>query len=61
MSFLPVLIDTQLRPEVLRAEDRRFHELVDYMDWASEGFDHRFRIARRRGDRRIGTRLKIDG
>ena len=44
VSFLPVLIDRQLRPEVLRAGDRRFDELVDYMDWASEGFDHKFRV-----------------
>ncbi|HYC44474.1 MAG TPA: CapA family protein [Burkholderiales bacterium] len=44
VSFLPVLIDRELRPEVLRAGDARFDDIVRYMDWASEDFDHRFRI-----------------
>ena len=44
VSFLPVLIDKELRPEVLRAGDSRFDDMVRYMDWASEDFDHRFRI-----------------
>jgi len=44
-SFLPTLIDTQLRPEILRAEDPRFVDMVRYMDWASEGFAHRFTVA----------------
>ncbi|GAA4336217.1 hypothetical protein GCM10023144_30310 [Pigmentiphaga soli] len=44
VSFLPVLIDTQMRPEVLRRGDPRFDEAVRYMDWASEGFEHRFAI-----------------
>lgn len=44
VSFLPVLIDKQLRPEVLRHGDPRFDEAVRYMDWASEGFDHQFTV-----------------
>ena len=44
VSFLPVLIDKQLRPEVLRAGDARFDDMVRYMEWASEGFDRRFRV-----------------
>jgi hypothetical protein len=44
VSFLPTLIDKQLRPEVLRAGDSRFNEAVDYMEWASEGFDHKFTV-----------------
>jgi poly-gamma-glutamate capsule biosynthesis protein CapA/YwtB (metallophosphatase superfamily) len=43
-SFLPVLIDRQLRPEILRASDPRFADMVQYMEWASEGFAHRFAI-----------------
>jgi poly-gamma-glutamate capsule biosynthesis protein CapA/YwtB (metallophosphatase superfamily) len=39
VSFLPVLIDPQLRPEVLRHADARFEDAVGYMQWASEGFD----------------------
>jgi len=42
VSFLPVLIDRQLRPEMLRREDPRFDDAIRYMEWASEGFDHRF-------------------
>jgi poly-gamma-glutamate capsule biosynthesis protein CapA/YwtB (metallophosphatase superfamily) len=43
-SFLPTLIDTQLRPEILHASDPRFDDMVQYMDWASEGFSHRFAV-----------------
>ena len=41
-SFLPVLIDKQLRPEVLKRGDARFDDAVRFMARASEGFDHRF-------------------
>ena len=37
-SFLPVLIDRKLRPEVLKAGDPRFDDALDYMKWASEGY-----------------------
>ena len=45
VSFLPVLIDKQLRPEALRRGDPRFDDAVRFMDWASEGFDHNFAVA----------------
>ena len=41
-SFLPVVIDKKLRPEPLRPEDPRFNDAVNYMEWASAGYDHRF-------------------
>src|SRR5437763_2153196 len=41
-SFLPALIDPRLRPEILGAGDPRFAEMVRYMEWASDGFRHRF-------------------
>jgi poly-gamma-glutamate synthesis protein (capsule biosynthesis protein) len=41
VSYLPVLIDTQLRPQVLKRSDARFQEVVDYLSWASEGFNCR--------------------
>ena len=44
VSFLPMLIDRQYRPEILRNGDPRFDEMVRYMDWTSEGFDHKFAI-----------------
>mgnify|MGYP006202933765 CR=1 FL=1 len=42
VSFLPMMIDKQYRPEVLHAGDARFDDMCDYMEWASEGFDHTF-------------------
>jgi poly-gamma-glutamate synthesis protein (capsule biosynthesis protein) len=43
-SFLPTLIDTQLRPEILHPGDPRFDDMVRYMEWASEGFTHHFTV-----------------
>ena len=43
-SFLPVLIDTKLRPEPLRRGDPRFEDAVRFMDWVSEDFDHAFTV-----------------
>jgi poly-gamma-glutamate synthesis protein (capsule biosynthesis protein) len=45
VSFLPVLIDRELRPEVLKSGDARFADAVRFMEWASEGFDHRFVVS----------------
>lgn len=44
VSFLPVLIDKQLRPEVLRNGDPRFKEAVDFMEWVSEESSHKFSV-----------------
>jgi len=44
VSFIPVLIDSQMRPEVLRNNDPRFTDAMKFMDWVSEGFDHKFKI-----------------
>lgn len=44
VSFLPMKIDKQYRPEVLRNGDPRFGEIQQYMEWVSEGFDHKFRV-----------------
>lgn len=52
VSFLPMMIDKLYRPEVLRGGDPRFEDMVRYMEWASEGFDHHFEIA---GDEVIVT------
>ena len=43
-SFLPVLIDKKLRPEVLKRGDPRFDDAVKYMQWVSEGYSDGFRI-----------------
>jgi poly-gamma-glutamate synthesis protein (capsule biosynthesis protein) len=42
VSFLPVLIDKQLRPEALRRDDPRFEQALRFMEDASSDFDHNF-------------------
>jgi poly-gamma-glutamate synthesis protein (capsule biosynthesis protein) len=42
VRFVPMMINTNYQPEVLRKGDPRFDDAVRYMDWASEGLDHRF-------------------
>ena len=42
VAFLPALIDKELRPEILRNDDPRFQDMLHFMEWASEGFNHRF-------------------
>jgi hypothetical protein len=42
VSFLPLMIDKLYRPEVLQPADPRFDDMVRYMEWASEGFEHAF-------------------
>ena len=44
VSFIPMLIDTKYRPEVLLNGDERFDDAVRYMEWVSEGFDHKFTV-----------------
>jgi poly-gamma-glutamate synthesis protein (capsule biosynthesis protein) len=44
VAFLPVKIDRELRPEVLRAGDPRFDDAVRFMERASADFDHRFAV-----------------
>ncbi len=39
-----MMIDKMYRPEPLRSGDPRFTDITDYMEWASEGFLHRFTI-----------------
>ncbi|HZN24846.1 MAG TPA: CapA family protein [Burkholderiales bacterium] len=46
VSFLPVLIDRDLRPEPLRRGDPRFDDALHFMTWASEGY---------------GAKLTVDG
>ena len=45
VSFVPMMIDKLYRPEVLRHGDVRFDDTVRYMEWTSDGFDHKFTIA----------------
>jgi len=42
LSFIPMIIDRKYRPEPLQEMDPRFPDMVRYMEWASEGFEHKF-------------------
>ncbi len=44
-AFLPVLIDKQLRPEVIKGSDARFADALRFMEWASTDFPHQFKAA----------------
>ena len=44
VGFLPVRIDTDLRPEVLLAGDPRFDAAVEHLEWCSEGLPHQFTV-----------------
>jgi poly-gamma-glutamate synthesis protein (capsule biosynthesis protein) len=45
VSFLPVTIDRQYRPVPAAAGTPEFDEVLDYIEWASVGLDHRFEPA----------------
>ena len=44
VSFLPVQMDKQLRPEVLKRADPRFDVVVKFMDSVSEDHEHKFTL-----------------
>ena len=44
VSFLPMMMDKQYRTEPLRSADPRFADMVKYMSWVSDGFNHKFTV-----------------
>ena len=44
VSFLPLMMNRQYQPEALVAGDARFADSLRYMEWVSDGFDHRFTV-----------------
>jgi poly-gamma-glutamate synthesis protein (capsule biosynthesis protein) len=44
VSFLPVIIDRELRPEALRRSDPRFDDSLRFMSWVSEGYGAHFKV-----------------
>jgi poly-gamma-glutamate synthesis protein (capsule biosynthesis protein) len=44
VSFLPMKIDGRYRPEVVRNGDKRFAEILAYMEWVSEDMNHHFKL-----------------
>ncbi len=44
VSFLPMTFDRRYRPEVLRRDDPRFSDILNYMKWVSEDMPHTFKV-----------------
>src|SRR5262249_54563620 len=44
VSFLPAFINARAQPAVVTADDPKFREVVDFMEWSSDGFPHEFRV-----------------
>jgi poly-gamma-glutamate capsule biosynthesis protein CapA/YwtB (metallophosphatase superfamily) len=45
VSFLPTAIDNEFyRPEAPKADDPRFKEVLDYVEWASADLPHKFTV-----------------
>ena len=44
VSFLPSFIQPSLQPYFPPPEDERFHDILRYLEWASEGFEHAFTV-----------------
>ncbi|MBI4526946.1 MAG: CapA family protein [Deltaproteobacteria bacterium] len=44
VSFLPAFINHRAQPETLKRDDPRFAEVLNYMEWVSDQYPHRFRI-----------------
>jgi len=45
VSFVPMIIDPQYRPRALQPGDPHFDDMLHYMEWTSEGFEHQFTAA----------------
>ncbi len=44
VSFLPTFINKQAQPEALDHNDDRFKEILEYMEWVSDQYPHRFKV-----------------
>ncbi len=44
VSFLPMTFDERYRPEIVRHGDKRFADILEYMEWASEDMPHKFTV-----------------
>ncbi len=44
VSFVPAFINPQAQPAVVAPSDPKFLEIVDYVEWISDQFPHKFRV-----------------
>ena len=44
VSFLPAFINPLAQPAVVPPSDPKFQEILEYMEWLSDGFPYKFRV-----------------
>ena len=44
VSFLPAFINGQAQPAVVAPGDQKFQEILDYMEWLSDQYPHKFKV-----------------
>jgi hypothetical protein len=44
VSFIPTFINPQAQPYAVGADDPKFKEILDYMEWVSDQHPHKFRV-----------------
>jgi poly-gamma-glutamate synthesis protein (capsule biosynthesis protein) len=44
VSFLPMVMDADNCPQILKHSDPKFTEVLEYLEWASEDMPHRFQV-----------------
>jgi poly-gamma-glutamate synthesis protein (capsule biosynthesis protein) len=44
VSFLPMAMNSSNCPQVLKRDDPKFDEVLEYLEWASEDMPHQFRV-----------------
>ncbi len=43
-AFVPMIIDPQYRPRAVKRGDPLFDDMLAYMEWSSEGLNHKFTV-----------------
>jgi hypothetical protein len=44
VSFLPTFINPQAQPEAVTQDNPRFKEILDFTEWSSDHYPHKFRV-----------------
>lgn len=44
VSFLPAFINPQAQPAVVAPDDPKFQEILDFTEWVSDQYPHKFRV-----------------
>lgn len=44
VSFLPAFINYRAQPYVVKCDDPKFQEILEFAEWVSDQHPHRFRV-----------------